>query len=195
MSISDTHEGLSDASDLPDSPDVFMVAGPQAISAVTPHEAPAIAPPVLSDAERSLLIAVLDRIIPTEGDLPGAGAFGIAAPIERTLATSLTLRRLFLDGLMQITFASAHHAPDATFVSLDAEGQDAALYEVEREHPAFFAALVDHTYRNYYADPRIHALIGWDSRPPQPLGHQLLPFDPALLEHQRARAPFWRTIT
>jgi len=193
MSMSDTHEGLPASSDASDPPDVLMVAGPQAISAVTPHEPPAIALPVLSDAERSLLIAVLDRIIPTEGDLPGAGAFGIAAPIERTLAMSLTLRRLFLDGLKQIALASAHHAPNATFTSLDTERQ--ALYEVEREHPAFFAALVDHTYRNYYADPRIHALIGWDSRPPQPLGHQLLPFDPALLEHQRARAPFWRTIS
>ena len=194
MSMSDAHEGPPDASDTSDPPDVFMVAGPQAVSAVTPHEPPAIAPPVLSDAERSLLIAVLDCIIPIEGDLPGAGVFGIAAPIERTLAASLTLRRLFLDGLMRITLAGARHAPDATFVSLDAERQDAALSVVEREHPAFFAALVDHTYRNYYADPRIHALIGWDSRPPQPLGHQLLPFDPALLERQRTRAPFWRTI-
>lgn len=175
--------------------EVPMVAGPQAVSAVTPHEAPASAPPVLSDAERSLLIAVLNRIIPAERDLPGAGTLGIATPIERTLAISLVLRRLFLDGFVQIASEASQHSPDATFVSLDFETQDAVLHNVEQALPAFFAALVDHTYRHYYADARIHALIGWESRPPQPLGYHLLPFDPALLAQQRIRAPFWRTTT
>jgi hypothetical protein len=43
--------------------------------------------------------------------------------------------------------------------------------------------------------PRVHAKIGHDSRPPQPLGHDLPPFDPALLDAQRLRAPFWRRTT
>jgi len=36
------------------------------------------------------------------------------------------------------------------------------------------------------------ARAGYEARPPQPLGHHLAPFDPALLEPQRARKPFWR---
>ncbi len=177
-----------------------IVAGPQAVSAVSPHEAPATAPPVLSDTERALLTAALDRIIPAEGDLPGAGALGVAAVIERTLAISLALRRLFLDGLLQIALTSARHAPESSpnsgaFTTLPTEAQDDVLRVVERAHPAFFAALIDHTYRNYYADARVHRLIGWESRPPQPLGHHLAPFDPALLERQRARLPFWRSVS
>ncbi len=173
-----------------------IVAGPQAVSAVSPQEAPATAPAILSDAERALLTAALNRIIPAAGDLPGAGALGVAAVIERTLAISLALRRLFLDGLLQISLATARHASVNTeFAMLAAEAQDDVLRAVEQAHPAFFAALIDHTYRNYYADARVHRLIGWDSRPPQPLGHHLAPFDPALLERQRARLPFWRPVS
>ncbi len=170
-----------------------IVSGPQAVSAVSPQEAPATAPAVLSEAERALLTAALNRIIPAEGDLPGAGALGVAAVIERTLAISLALRRLFLDGLLQIALTTTRHASgNAAFATLPDKIQDDVLRTVEGAHPAFFAALIDHTYRNYYADARVHRLIGWDSRPPQPLGHHLAPFDPALLERQRARLPFWR---
>ena len=35
--------------------------------------------------------------------------------------------------------------------------------------------------------------LGLSGEPPQPRGHRLAPFDPALLAVQRRRAPFWRT--
>lgn len=169
-----------------------IVAGPQVVAAVTPREAPATAPVVLSEAERALLAAALDRIIPAEGDFPGAGALGVAAPIERTMAISRALRRLFLEGFVQIALASGRHARDGEFVTLDADEKDDVLRAVEQSHPAFFEALVEHAYRGYYADPRVHRVIGWESRPPQPLGHELPRFDEALLTRQRVRAPFWR---
>ena len=59
---------------------------------------------------------------------------------------------------------------------------------------AFFAALIEHTYRGYYTDPRVYTAIGYTHRPPQPLGHELPLFDPSLLEKQRQRAPFWRRV-
>ncbi len=172
-----------------------VVAGPQAISAVTPQIAPSTAPAILSTDERTLLVLVLNRIIPPEDVLPGAGEGGVGATIERTLAVSLSLRRLFLDGLHRIALYGARQQPDGGFAALTPEAQEAVLRAVEEDAPAFFAALVDHTYRNYYADPQIHRLIGWNSRPPQPLGHTLAPFDPALLAAQQDRIPFWRRIT
>jgi len=51
---------------------------------------------------------------------------------------------------------------------------------------------VEQTYLGYYTRPEVHTVIGFESRPPHPLGHQLPPFDPALLDRQRQRAPFWR---
>jgi Gluconate 2-dehydrogenase subunit 3 len=173
----------------------IAIAGPQTVAAVTPRESPTTAPGVLSDAERRLLTAVLNVIIPAGDGAPGAGEIGVAASIERTLAASAPLRRLFLDGLVAIDVEADRRNADGSsddFVALDPDAQLSVLRSVEDAYPAFFAALVEHTYRGYYTDPRVYAAIGYDHRPPQPLGHYLPPFDPAILERQRQRTPFWR---
>lgn len=169
------------------------VAGPQAAAAVTPREPPIVAPNVLSSEQEALLGAALNRIIPAMGDLPGAGDLGIIATIDRTLAAYPLVRRLFCDGLVAIEVESAHQSP-VGFLSLDGDRQDAVLHAVEQAFPAFFAALIDHTYRGYYTHAHVYQAIGYAHRPPQPLGHELPLFDPAILEKQRQRAPFWRPI-
>jgi hypothetical protein len=166
------------------------LAGPQAPSAATPREAPPSTSPVLGGEQRELLRLALNRIVPAQPDLPGAGDLAVGDSIERTLAVDIRLRRLFLDGLASIATA----APEP-FSNLDAAGQTAVLRGVEQQAPAFFAALVDHTYRGYYTQARVLAAIGLEPRPPQPLGHRLPPFDPELLRQQRERAPFWRPVS
>jgi hypothetical protein len=147
-------------------------------------------PTVLTDEQRALLAAVLNALVPARGELPGAGDLGIGGFIERVSNTP-TSRRLLFDGLAAIQLASLRRA-GREFAALDAGGQEAALREVEVAAPRFFAALVAQTYRGYYVDPRVHAAIGFDSRPPQPSGHVLPVFDAALLDRQRQREPFWR---
>ena len=44
----------------------------------------------------------------------------------------------------------------------------------------------------YYCHPAVVAAFGWRSDPPQPKGHELEPFDDALLAPVKARKPFWR---
>lgn len=178
------------------SADETTVAGPQAIAAVTPREPPAAAPRVLDDAQTALLAAVLNRIVPAADGMPGAGDLGVTATIDRTLAAYPLLRRLVHDGLVEIEIESARQADGAGagFIDLAGDRQDAALRSVEAAYPAFFAALIEHTYRGYYTDPRVYAAIGYAHRPPQPLGHKLPLFDPSLLERQRQRAPFWRPV-
>src|SRR4051812_38301883 len=177
------------------SADETTVAGPQSISSVTPREPPAAAPRVLDDAQTALLTAVLNRIIPATDGMPGAGDLGVTATIDRTLSAYPLLRRLFRDGLVEIEIEGARHvAAAAGFTSLRGDQQDAILQTVEHAFPAFFAALIEHTYRGYYTDPRVYAAIGYTHRPPQPLGHELPLFDPAMLEKQRQRAPFWRLV-
>jgi hypothetical protein len=162
------------------------IAGSQSAPAVTPDAPPDVAPTVLSSAQRTLLRSALDVIIPAKGALPAAGDVDVATSIEHTLAASPALRRLFLDGLTQLAIAS----PD--FVSLDHQTQTKALQALECKQPAFFTALVEHTYRGYYVLPRVQRALGLPGRPPQPLGYELPDFDPALLDKQRQRAPFWR---
>jgi hypothetical protein len=171
-----------------------LVAGPQASSAVEAQTGTAVG--TVLDAEgRALLAAALDRLVPPNGDLPGAGGLGVAEPIERTLAGSATLRRLFLEGLVEVDLA----AGAAGFRSLDGRAQDEVLRRVEAGHGAFFAALLNHAYRGYYTHPRVlqslERATGYPARPPQPLGQAIEPWDEGLLEKQRRRAPFWRRTT
>jgi len=148
-------------------------------------------PCVLDETQRALLTSVLNRLVPAREDLPGAGDLDVGASIEQSMADSARLRRLLLDGLAEIViFSQRRHG--APFVELDAPRQTEVLEEIEQERPVFFVALVEHTYRGYYTLPAVHAAIGHDSRPPQPLGHRLPPFDPTLLAQQRERLPFWR---
>ena len=142
---------------------------------------------VLDEAQRAALKSVLNRLVPPRTDLPGAGDLDVGASIERSMASSPRLRRLLLDGLTEIVIIA-----ERPFVELDAAIQTGILETVESRRPAFFVALVEHTYRGYYTLPAVHQAIGHESRPPQPQGHRLPPFDPALLDRQRERLPFWR---
>ena len=132
--------------------------------------------------------------MPPNGALPGAGGLGVDAAIDATLAQTPRLRRLFLDGLAEIavTAAAAGGAGVPGAGRRDAGG---VLRAVEEAEPAFFAALVEHTYRGYYIRPEVHAAIGYTTRPPQPLGHELAPLREELLQLQVDRAPFWRRAT
>src|SRR5947207_1282114 len=119
------------------------VAGPQAEAAVTSVEAAAPAgpyaastPPILSDEQRQLLTAVLDRIVPARDGLAGAGGLGVGGTIERTLALTPGLRRLFLEGLAEIAVTSVRQT-DRNFLSLDAATQESVLRAVEAAVPAF----------------------------------------------------------
>jgi hypothetical protein len=166
------------------------VAGPQAEVSATPAvSGPAVA--VLDEAQRALLRAALNRIVPARAELGGAGDLDVGASIERTLASSTRLRRLFLEGLAEIAIA-AQQQSGSDFLSLPAATQTSVLQTVEERRPAFFVALVEHTYRGYYTLVAVQRAVGFDARPPQPLGHELPPFDPALLNRQRQRQPFWR---
>jgi hypothetical protein len=147
---------------------------------------------ILSDPQRDLLRAVLNRLIPAAEQFPGAGDLGVGAVIERSL-TSGAARRQFLDGLVTIDVTSWRVA-DATFTDLSGEQQDTILQGVERAAPEFFDLLVNQTYRGYYVNPTVIALVGAEARPPQPIGHVLPGFDPTLLAKVRARGPIFRRI-
>jgi hypothetical protein len=140
---------------------------------------------VLDAPSRALLSAVLNELVPPRGDLPGAGDLDVGDSIERTLAVSPRLRRLFLDGLANLAILQFGDLPSTARVE--------ALRRLEQEQPAFFSALVEHAYRGYYTLPAVHAAIGYEG-PPQPRGHTLPPFDDSVLAAQRSREPFWRRV-
>src|ERR1700730_6022277 len=121
--------------------------------------------PVLDEAQRALLPSVLNRIVPAHADLPGAGDLDVGASIERALAESPRLRRLFLDGLGEVAITAQREAGLA-FVELDPTRQTVVLNAIEQRWPAFFVALVEHTYRGYYTLAAVPQAVRFEPRPP-----------------------------
>jgi hypothetical protein len=132
----------------------------------------------MSAVDQTLLVTVLDRLLPPNGDLAGAGGLGLAAQVPATAAAPI------LDAL-----------PD-DFLALDAAGQVAALQAVEAANRLGFHELVRFAYVAYYRDSRVLARIelatGYPDRPPQPLGYEMEPFDESLLDVVKSRGPQYR---
>ena len=126
----------------------------------------------------ALLVAVLDRLLPPNGDFAGAGGLGLAAQVPASAAQPILA------------------ALPADFLALDAAAQVAALQAVEAANRLGFHELVRFAYVAYYRDSRVLARIelatGYPDRPPQPLGYELEPFDESLLDVVKARGPQYR---
>ena len=148
---------------------------------------------VFSQAQRSLLTGVINRIIPPKDKMPGAGNLGIAAFIEDAAATTTSLTRLFNEGLAQIAVAAG---PDSTsaFESLSDTAKDELLRSIEAANPAFFDQLVLQTYNGYYTNPEVFELIGYQIPKLAPPGAQPELLDVSLLDQQRNREPFWKKV-
>lgn len=131
--------------------------------------------------EAALLDAVLGTLLPGDGPWPCAAGLGLAGGLRAELGEDAARLLAGLPG---------------GFAALDAPAREQALRALEAAEPARFERLVVAAYTAYYVDARVRATIeretGYEDRPPQPLGYELEPFDEALLERQRARAPFWR---
>ena len=146
---------------------------------------------IFTEAQRELLTAVLNRIIPAQDKYPGAGDLGGAAYVERAAAGNVAMRRLLLQGLAQVEIAAGQRGGDG-FPTLSGEEQDAALRQVESERPDFFRELVRQCYNSYYTNPEVFDLIGYSL--PTPEDYQPLPFDESLLEPVRQRGQMWRPV-
>ena len=148
---------------------------------------------VLTDQQLALLTAVVDRIIPPEGEMPGAAEMGLPGFIEGVLVAQMAIRSQFIQGLAQIGIAASAKG-QGDFEGLSGEDQDSALREVEAANSAFFDELVRQTYNGYYTNREVFQKLGIPEASAPDSGRQPELLDVTLLERQRQRAPFWRQI-
>ena len=146
---------------------------------------------LLTDNQRLLLIQVFNRLIPSEGNLPAAGALGLHDSLEANIARSQNSIRIFLEGLVQIE-VTAIREKGQDFLALPASDQDSVISAVQQSNPVFFTDLRRHCYNNYYTHPTVQELIGYSRS--EPHEYKPEPFDESLLEPQRNRQPFWRSV-
>ena len=136
------------------------------------------APSGLSGAQKALLEAVVDRLVPADATGPSGTQMGVAAYIDRGLAGGLmgglsATAPLYKAGLTAID-AYSKSAYGAPFRSLSATKQDAVLADVEAGKPkagfvpdaaTFFATLHEHTVQGMFCDPAYggnKSFAGWD---------------------------------
>jgi hypothetical protein len=141
-------------------------------------------------AQRDLLTAVLDTLVPAAGDFPGAGAVAVDHVLARA-AESNDLASLLALGLEKVE-ERARRAGAPEFRRLGPDDRETVLRDVERAHADFFEALVRQTYDGYYGHPTIVARLGLDPGPLHPRGHRIESRDAPDLARVIARGPLYR---
>lgn len=138
----------------------------------------------LSPDQSAALAAAMDRLVPPVDGLPGAGTMGLAAEVER-----LAQRHGPYGQALSALAAALAAEP---FAGQPGERQDARLRALESDRAGEFAALLDLVYLAYYGEPQVQRRIAWRGGALQPDGFPLAPFDEAIVDTTRRRAPFWR---
>jgi gluconate 2-dehydrogenase gamma chain len=109
---------------------------------------------MLDEQEIEVLKAVVERLIPSDDNGPGAREAQAARYILSALASDYR-RQLpeYVAGLAEID-ARARSVYGASFVALEAARQDAILQQTELEASSFFDLLLRHTREGVFGDPR-----------------------------------------
>lgn len=139
-------------------------------------------------ALESVLVTVLDTLIPPRDGVFGAGGLGLSEAVfidAQDTGKTQSIERI----LMQVP---------SGFAELSAADREAILHLLEQEEPMAFWAILNMAYTAYYTHPDVLAGIsertGYNPGPPQPLGYAMLAFhdDDVLLDPVRRMDPSWR---
>ena len=141
-----------------------------------------------AEMNESLLIALLDRLLPAVGALPAAGQMGLAPEVIRLAGQQDRFWGLFTNAMQLF------ESTTPGFANMEGSDQDRAIESFETENRHLFSVIVDIAYIVYYKDSSVHERIGWDGRPPQPDGNVMTPWDESVLDNARKREPFWRKV-
>ena len=137
------------------------------------------------------LEAVLNSLIPAEGEMPGAGDLGVASFVDKALADAPHLRRHILGVLDQLAI-DCWRDHQQSFPTLPQSEKVALLQRREQEQGESFGTLVHATYAGYYSHPGVVEALG--AKVPSESESHLRPFDPQLLDNVRRRGPVYKDI-
>jgi hypothetical protein len=132
--------------------------------------------------------AIVDTLVPG-----GPLANGVKAPAASAL--EIAWHSLEERHAQVLAAIAVEGGGKETFSSGTVDFRTVVLKRVENEHPEELAAFITTVLTRYYEHPQVLAAFGWPSRPPQPLGHELPPFDEELLAPVKARGEIWRRPT
>jgi hypothetical protein len=141
------------------------------------HIAPAATPEALDAATHDRLRAIMDEIIPKQGNMPsGSEAGGLAyfSALKRT-------EPAYAAEILTVLDTVGNSSPPLE-----------ALKQFEKENPAEFAILRDFVYEAYYTQPQVWKLIGYEFHATDQKGPHMKPFNEAVIAKVRNKPKFYR---
>ncbi|MGH7306250.1 MAG: gluconate 2-dehydrogenase subunit 3 family protein [Candidatus Rokuibacteriota bacterium] len=146
--------------------------------------------PAPLEARRSVLIGVLDSLVPPGERFPESGALALdhVLAIAGASAEAGSLLARALDAIEE----TARGGDGRGFAALPVAEREDLLRRVERADPEAFDALVRHTYDGFYSHPATIARLGLEPGPVQPRGHRIEPAPVPDLARVAARGPMYR---
>ncbi|HKQ62719.1 MAG TPA: gluconate 2-dehydrogenase subunit 3 family protein [Candidatus Polarisedimenticolaceae bacterium] len=141
-------------------------------------------------AKRSLLIAVLDTLVPAGEGFPESGALALdhlVAIADASAETGALLSRA-LDAIDTAAPGDGARA----FERLGVAEREDVLGRVESSDSQAFDALVRHAYDGFYSHPATTTRLGLDPGPVQPRGHRIEAAALPDLTRVAGRGPIYR---
>jgi len=145
----------------------------------------------LTGVERTVLKAMMDRLIPSVGDLDGAGAMGLAVQVEHMAVRTSRWHSALVRTLDALSLEPAARAAGG-FLALDGEARDEAIRTVESALPVAFELCLEAVYAAYYADDTVTERVGWAARPLRSEGFEMDPLDDDAPEQVGTHEPLCR---
>jgi hypothetical protein len=137
--------------------------------------------------DSTLLISVLDCLIPPIDDLAGAGGLDLESELHRMSNEHTKYEGVMPKAIDEISNSLSSGEPDNNELT-------EAISQLEKSSPQLFTLLLELVYLAYYSDPRVHERIGWKTGALQPDGFPMEPWDESVLDTVRKREPFWTKV-
>ena len=137
----------------------------------------AAAPAALDATIQDRLRAIMDEIIPRQGNMPSASEAGGVAYFSALKQAEPAVAAGILAALDKID----HSSPPIE-----------ALKQLEKQDPAQFAVLRDFVYEAYYTQPQVWKLIGYQFYATDHKGPHMQPFDEAVIARVRTKPKLYR---
>ncbi len=144
----------------------------------------------MSEAQRTVLGAVLDMIVPasSDGRMPSAAEINVPDYIQEHASQLLPTICAELDRLD--ADAGALHGQG--FVALSKADREALVARIRATEPLFMGSLAIQTVTAYYQNDRVLEAIGMEARAPFPEGYTVVSGDLSLLDPVRKRGRIYR---
>jgi hypothetical protein len=148
----------------------------------------------LTSAQRAILRAAMDEIIPAVGDMPAASVVGGADYVDRVARENPGLRKIIAQSLASLESLSKKRI-GKTFAALPSSQRIETLQAFEKQSAESFITLRDFTYEAYYTEPRVWKLIGYELHPTNESGPRMKPFDESVLAQVKKMPKRYREVS